>query len=216
MISTIAGLTQKDWSEKFWEWLLQTSDEANPLTTVGPARSWRYAGRQPTEFQKQCLEQHGESVWFIAPAPYAEINSVIQTFIPVGTWWLLVAPFIGVSAQEFYPSLDTLEKLRQNVVDVTDTVSELWTIYDGFSVPWYRINNTQSLIPIHNIPIKKTKNILQTDLQKTDGVIQTVQDGYWNFIPPITPGGHLLTIHSKAPTYRVDVTYNIHATGPEL
>ena len=56
---TAAGLTLSEWTKKYWEWLFQLSDEANPVTSVGPSRSWRYAGRQPYSIPKR---MHGK-VW---------------------------------------------------------------------------------------------------------------------------------------------------------
>jgi hypothetical protein len=212
--STVADLTLSGWTIKFWEWLYQLSDEANPVTAVGPARPWRYAGRQPTQFQKECMEKYGESVWFIAAAPYAEPDSVIQIRIPVGNWWYLVAPAIASSSQQLYPSLDTIDKVRKNVMDDIKKTFELWTILDGFSTPWYYIDNTHRFIEINNVPKEGSKNMTHQDLG--DSKMQTLQCGYWNFIEPVIPGDHLLTIHSRSPLYRVDITYQLSVTGPGL
>lgn len=209
---TAAGLTLSEWTKKYWEWLFQLSDEANPVTAVGPSRPWRYAGRQPTQFQKECMEKYGESTWFIAAAPYSEPNSVIQIYIPVGNWWFLIAPAIAISSRELYPSLDTIDQVRKHVKDDVNKTFELWTIFDGFSIPWYYIDNTDSFIEIKGVPIKESKNLLHQNLG--DDAIQTLQVGYWNLIEPVTPGEHLLTIHSRSPTYRIDVTYQLSVTGP--
>lgn len=209
---TVAGLTLSDWTKKFWEWLYQLGEEENPVTTVGPARPWRYAGRQPTKFQKEGMEKYGESVWFVAVAPYAEPDSVIQLYIPVGNWWLLIAPAIASSSQQLYPSLNTIDKVRKNVMDDISKTYELWTILDGFSIPWYYINNTDSFIEIKDVPTKESKNMMHRDLG--EGKMQTLQCGYWNFIEPIIPGDHLMTIHSRSPIYRVDVTFQLSVTGP--
>lgn len=209
---TAAGLTLSEWTKKFWEWLFQLSDEANPVTTVGPSRPWRYGGRQPTQFQKECMEKYGESVWFVAPAPYAELNSVIQLDIPAGNWWLLIAPANASSSQQLYPSLNTIDKVRKHVKEDINKTFELWTIFDGFSVPWYYIENTDSFIEIKGVPIKESKNLSHQNLE--DDTIQTLQCGYWNLIEPVTPGQHLLTIHSRSPIYRVDITYQLSVTGP--
>jgi hypothetical protein len=209
---TPAGLTLSDWTKKFWEWLFQLSDEANPVTVVGPSRPWRYAGRQPTQFQKECMEKHGESVWFIAPAPYSEPNSVIQLYIPVGNWWFLIGPAVTCSSQQLYPSLDTIDKVRKHVKEDINKTYELWTIFDGFSIPWYYIDNTDSFIKIKDVPTKESKNFSHQNLK--DDSIQTLQCGYWNFIEPVIPGEHLLTIHSKSPIYRADITYQLSVTGP--
>jgi hypothetical protein len=207
-----AGLTLSDWTKKFWEWLFQLTDEANPVTVVGPARSWRYAGRQPTQFQKECMEKYGESVWFIAPAPYSEPNSVIQLHIPVGNWWFLIAPATACSSQQIYPSLDTIDKVRRHVKEDINKTSELWTIFDGFSIPWYYIDNTIKFIEIKDVPIKESKNLSHQNLESD--TLQTLQCGYWNFIGPVIPGDHLLTIHSKSPIYRLDITYQLSVIGP--
>ena len=209
----VANLTLSEWTKKFWEWLYLLSDEANPVTSVGPARPWRYAGRQPTEFQKECMEKYGESVWFVAAAPYAEPNSVIQLYIPEGNWWLLIAPAIASSSRQFYPSLDTIDKVRQHVKEDINKTFELWTILDGFSIPWYYVENTDSFIETKGVPIKDSKNMMHHNLG--DDTIQTLQCGYWNFIEPVIPGEHLLTIHSRSPIYRVDITYQLSVTGPE-
>jgi hypothetical protein len=207
-----AGLTLSDWTKKFWDWLFQLSDEANPVTAVGPSRPWRYAGRQPTQFQKECMEKHGESVWFIAPAPYSEPNSVIQLYIPVGNWWFLIGSAIACSSQQLYPSLDSIDKVRRHVNEDISKTNELWTIFDGFSIPWYYINNTDSFIDIKGVPTKESKNMSHQNLR--EDIIQTLQCGYWNFIEPVAPGEHLLTIHSKSSIYRVDITYQLSVTGP--
>jgi hypothetical protein len=209
---TPAGLTLSDWTKKFWEWLFQLSDEANPVTAVGPSRPWRYAGRQPTQFQKECMEKHGESVWYIAPAPYSEPNSVIQIYIPVGYWWFLISPASACSSQQLYPSLDTIDKVRKHVKEDINKTYELWTIFDGFSIPWYYIDNTDSFIEIRDVPTKESKNLSHQNLE--DDTIQTLQCGYWNFMEPVIPGEHLLTIHSKSPIYRADITYQLSVTGP--
>ena len=209
---TTAGLTLSDWTKKFWEWLFQLSDEANPVTVVGPSRPWRYAGRQPTRFQKDCMKKYGESVWFIASAPYSEPNSVIQLYIPIGNWWLLIGPAIACSSQELYPSLDSIDKVRKHVNEDIGKTNELWTIFDGFSIPWYYIDNSDKFIEIKNVPIKESKNMAHQNLE---GTIQTLQCGYCNLIKPVVPGEHLLTIHSKSSIYRVDITYQLSVTGPK-
>ncbi len=209
---TAAGLTLSEWTKKFWEWIFQLSDEANPVTSVGPARPWRYAGRQPTQFQKECMEKYGESVWFIAAAPYAEPNSVIQIYIPVGNWWFLIAPAITCSSGQLYPSFNTIDKVRKHVKEDINKTFELWTIFDGFSIPWYYVDNTDSFIDIKGVPTKESKNMLHQDL--AGDTIQTLQCGYWNFIEPVEPGDHLLTIHSRSPIYRVDITYQLSINGP--
>jgi hypothetical protein len=209
---TVAGLTLSEWTKQFWEWLYQLDDEANPVTTVGPARPWRYAGRQPTRFQRECMEKYRESVWFVAAAPYAEPNSVIQLYIPGGSWWFLIAPAIASSSPQLYPSLNTIDKVRKHVIDDINKTFELWTIFDGFSIPWYYIDNTGSFIQINDVPTKESKNMMHREIG--DGKIKTLQCGYWNFIEPVIPGDHLLTIHSRSPIYRVDITYQISVTGP--
>lgn len=208
----VASLNLSDWTKKFWEWLYQLRDEANPVTAVGPARPWRYAGRQPTRFQKECMKKFGESVWFVAAAPYSEPNSVIQLYIPVGNWWLLVAPAVATSSQQFHPSLNTIDKVRKNLMDDINKTFELWTILDGFSIPWYYIDNSDTFIEINDVPTKESTNMMHRDL--TGSTMQTLQCGYWNFIEPVVPGDHLLTIHSRSPIYRVDLTYQLSVTGP--
>jgi hypothetical protein len=208
-----AGLTLSDWTQKFWDWLFQLSDEANPVTAIGPSRPWRYAGRQPTQFQIECMEKHGESVWFIAPAPYSEPNSVIQLHLPVGNWWLLIAPATACSSPQIYPSLNSLDKVRKHVYEDIGKTTELWTILDGFSIPWYYIDNTDNFIEIYGVPTKESKNMPHLNLK--DGTIQTLQCGYWNFVEPVVPGEHLLTIHSKSSIYRVDITFQLSVAGPK-
>jgi hypothetical protein len=207
-----AGLTLSDWTKKFWEWLFQITDEANPVTAVGPSRPWRYAGRQPTHFQRECMKKYGESVWFIAPAPYSEPNSVIQLHIPIGKWWLLIAPATACSSQQIYPSLNSIDKVRKHVHEDIGKTTELWTIFDGFSIPWYYIDNSDSFIEIKGVPIKESKNMSHLNLK--EDTIQTLQCGYWNFVKPVVPGEHLLTIHSKSSIYRVDMTFQLSIVGP--
>jgi hypothetical protein len=89
---------------------------------------------------------------------------------------------------------------------------ELWTIFDGFSIPWYYVDNTDSFIDIKGVPTKESKNMLHQDL--AGDTIQTLQCGYWNFIEPVEPGDHLLTIHSRSPIYRVDIIYQLSINGP--
>ena len=213
-MNNIAGLTLNEWTQKFWEWLYHLSDESSPVTVVGPARSWRFAGRQPTEFQTACQTQDGESVWFVAPAPYAEPNSVVQLNIPAGNWWLLAAPATVSTALEYLPSIKTEDKLREFILKDIHKTYELWTIYDGFSVEWYYVNNTDNLIEIKNIP-KSRPNIIRPNETSND-IIRTMQVGYWNLIGPVEAGDHLLTMHSKSPIYRVDITYQITAVGPMI
>lgn len=105
------------------------------------------------------MDKYGESVWFIAPAPYAEANSVIQLYVPVGNWWFLVAPAIVSSSQQQYPSLNTIDKVRKNVMDDVNKTFELWTILDGFSIPWYYIDNTDRFIEIKDVPTKESRNM---------------------------------------------------------
>ena len=95
--------------------------------------------------------------------------------------------------------------------DISKT-NELWTIFDGFSIPWYYIDNTNNFIEIKDVPTKESKNMSHQNLEAD--IIQTLQCGYWNFIEPVVPGEHLLTIHSRSSIYRVDITYHSSVTGP--
>lgn len=214
--TTVAGLTLSEWTLKFWEWLQGLSDESNPVTVVGPARPWRFAGRQPLGYQKDDQLKYGESVWFVAPAPYAEPGSVIQITLPEGRWYLLVAPATTCAALEHFASIRSLNKLREHVLKDIHKTYELWTIFDGFSVPWYYVDNTDRLIKIRlpESSTNKPKNIINPVTNVPNNEIHTAQAGYWNLIGPVWMGDHLLTIHSRSPIYRVDVTYQISAVGP--
>lgn len=210
----VAGLTLSDWTKKFWEWIYQLTDESSPISVVGPARPWRFAGRQPTEFQMDRQSKFGESVWFVAPAPYAEPNSVVQLNIPVGNWWILVAPATSAAAYEYFPSIRTEGKLKDFVLKDIAKTYELWTIWDGFSVDWHYVNNTDKVIQIKDIPNNKSKTNIIHRGPNTNSTITTMQAGYWNYFGPVKAGDHLLTIHSRSPIYRVDITYQVSAVGP--
>ena len=60
--------------------------------------------------------------------------------------------------------------------DISKT-NELWTIFDGFSIPWYYIDNTDSFIEIKDVPTKESKNMLHQNLEEdtdTDTSVQVI------------------------------------------
>lgn len=206
-----------DWTIEWWKWLMSKNELESPMTVVGPARPHRYIAGQPTALQQQALKEYGESVWFIAAAPYVEPNSTIHINIPQGNWSILAATAVTQACTEEFPSLRTIEQLRDAVYkDMNDTY-ELYALLDGFSLDGGFVDLTDRRIEIDNLPpVEKNKNnpLGVASQQEGSNKIHSVQCGHWVWIKPLAPGDHLLHLHGLTKVYNVDIRFQLTVTGP--
>jgi hypothetical protein len=210
----VADKTIIDWTIEWWKWLLSKSDEENPFTVVGPARPHRYIAGQPNELQQQAMKEYGESVWFVAGAPYAEPESTIRIPIPAGRWSILASSANVIACPEMFPSLKTLQELQKHVQKDAAGTYELYTLLDGFSLNGCVVDLTDEIVEVDSgiLPPKNMMNINKKN--SSDTTLHTIQYGIWVWIRPLASGDHLLRLHGYSRFYKLDTQYQLDVTGP--
>ena len=199
-------MTVKDWTEEWWKWLLGIEEKDNPYVPTSPHLNTneRIRANQPNEVQTSSMKKAGQSVWFLAAAPYGVEGGIARVKVPPN-YSLLGSQYNAIASQEFYPSHKTHESLTNLLKEDLDGVYELYATLDGISLDGCTVKPDGRSFPGH-LP---AKNIFDGK----PGTHNLVQHGHWVFLKPLTPGDHWLHLHGYSKNYRLDITYHLMVHG---
>jgi hypothetical protein len=106
------------------------------------------------------------------------------------------------------PTPFKVPELKKQAKDVIDTTTEHTATFDGKSVDTFRVT---SPVFDYTVPAKDSFYAFngQTGPQFEGTIRPAVSDGYWSYIPPPTPGSHVLKFKGVLTGLTVEVTYNL-------
>jgi hypothetical protein len=202
-----SGMDCVKWTEEWWKWLLRLEEERNPIMQVGNPTFERYRAGQPVKGseQEKCMNDNGESVWFLAAPPYG--TNIVRVNIPRGKWSILATPYVAGASDEMFPSKST-EQLKYQIKRDVEGVYELYVTLDGIRVTGCTVK------PEHLFEVEVPKNnIFGIDVKGGSKLIKMVQYGYWIWLQPLSAGDHLLHLHGYSKNYQLDVKYQLMVAG---
>lgn len=179
-----SGKTYGQWAATWWQWALQTPASVNPLLDKGDCR----------------VGQKGH-VWFIGGTFSGEVGKKVERNCTVPTGTALFFPLFNA----FYGAVEgdpdkTETYLRSQVAYVNkDNLTLLEAKIDGVQVK----NPTQYLekSPLFDVQLPKD-NIYGVDNTQVPQLLlsPSVDQGYYLFLNPLTPGTHTIEWKAKIST----------------
>ncbi len=162
------GLSYGEWTAKWWQWAYSVPKDFNPA----------YG-----DTGKYCNEGQNGPVWFLTSAYQHPVERYCK--IPSDKPILLTILNSECSLAES-PKLKTEKELRQCAKDTQDSVVQLQATIDGKNITNLQDYRIQS--PLFNFTLP-SNNILNLPPQTT----QSVSDGNWIFVKPLSIGKHIIT-----------------------
>jgi hypothetical protein len=174
------GLPYAEWTAKWWQWVLETPEDTNPLLD----NTGEYCNVNQNE---------ASPVFFLAGTTGGAVERTCS--VPAGKAILFPAWNSECNPIE-YPALKTKEEFIACTKEGQDQITDLQADIDGVGIPNLKNYNIQS--PFFKVKLPE-KNLLGVPAGTET---EAVSDGYWVFIGPLDDGEH--TIHFKG--VQVDYT----------
>jgi hypothetical protein len=188
-----AGWGYEELSEAWWQWAVSFPADTSPV--ADPTGALCQLGNRPVVF--------GETVPVFFLAGTTGGPTTRQCQIPLGAKIFIPAVNIEDSLVEA-DSGGTIEGAREVVTSVVDTAFGLNATLDGRPVGTVRAQ------ALDGFPIDWAPN---NPFGVTPGLTVAVADGYYTWLPPLTPGEHTLTVGGSVlfggTPFTVSVTYNL-------
>jgi len=181
------GMTYGEWSAEWWQWALSIPADRNPVTDTSG------------EF---CAEGQSGKVWFLA-GTFGTTETRSCT-IPAGK--ALFFPIINCESSEIEYGFTTEAEMRADATATINAVTDLKVEVDGKELKdlWsYRVQSGLFTIWLPQ------DNVLDLEIPTGEGVSSdTVSDGYWIMLAPLSAGEHTIHIHGEVDgVFVTDVTY---------
>lgn len=195
----VEGVSQAVWGDRWWQWALHYPNGSNPIQdTTG---EFAYLGNQGPLF-------------FLA----GSLGGPVTRSVTVTNIQYLFIPFInGVSPIPFFGATEA--EVRQDAADSMGVVSNLSISLDGTPVDLPA--STNSLNDFRQVTPPGTFDLtipVDNIYGVSPGTYQSVADGYWAMLGPLSKGNHVLHLTAQSDgtgiyagnTSVQDVTYNIN------
>jgi hypothetical protein len=178
------GLTYGEWSAKWWQWVLSTPANVNPIhDTTG----------------QNCAHGQSGPVWFLAGTSGG--GSVTRTCtIPSGKAIL----FPVLNADDTFvenPLLKTEKDLRNDIMHAMDYEKSLQATIDGINVENLTKYRVQSPLFGFTYPVNNISGA-------PPGPTQAISDGYWILLQPLGIGTHELHFGGAASDFTTTSVVN--------
>jgi hypothetical protein len=179
--SVYAGKSYADWSEEWWKWAFSIPASSNPLTdTTG-------------EF---CAEGQSGHVWFIGGILSTQPSPVQVTrtcTIPAGK--ALFFPIVNGEGSVIEGDGSTEDELRTVAEGYMKAVTFKEVIIDGKNLN--NLDNYKAESDLFTFKLPEN-NVLNKPVG-SDGFAysESVSDGYWIMLTPLSAGQHTIHIHAK-------------------
>jgi len=177
------GLTYGQWTAKWWQWALSIPTKDNPVVD---------------ETGEKCgVGQNDTNVWFLAGTGGGKITRTCT--VPAGK--AIFFPMINVQCDYSTPELKTESDLRVCAKEDQDKATNLQATVDGVAITDLKKYRVQS--PLFNVtrPPDNTSGL-------PAGTTQSVSDGYWILLKPLTPGKHEIRFSGSLVDYTATAPLN--------
>lgn len=188
------GTSFGQWTAAWWRWAFSIPIANHPLFDNGP-----------------CDTNQGGPVFFLGGA-FTGVSATRECTVPAGKSILLPVANGECSNQEPPPFFGGNEaEMRACAISFMDTYLDLGSLVatiDGRTV--------------RNLTTYRVQSPLYSFSAPADGLFgptpvsgQSVSDGYWLFLKPLSEGRHTIHFEANFPAFSfpIDVTYNLHVRG---
>ena len=184
------GLTQGEWSAKWWQWVLELPADKNPLTEATGER---------------CANGQGGPVWFLGgvwalgteqTTRHCTIPSGVGIFFPI---------FNGECSTAEYPQFKTYTELRDCVIDTNhEELLKMSASVDGKVLQDLKRYKVES--PPFNVTLPKN-HVLGA---APEGLTPAYAIGWFVMLEPLAKGPHTIEFSSSTgELFATKVIYNI-------
>jgi hypothetical protein len=178
------GLSYGDWTAKWWTWLMPIPTNINPASDNSGTN---------------CAKNQAGPVWFLAGSTTAKAERTCA--IPAGK--AILFPILdGECSYAEYPKLKTESDLRNCAVSPNNGVTHIEAIIDGISLQNQQMPRIQSPLFSFTFP---ENNIFGASA----GPSQSVADGYYVFLQPLSPGKHDISFKGVSVQYTTTGVNNV-------
>lgn len=176
--STYAGQTLGEWSAEWWQAVLGTPVDSNPLD-------------DPTGAFTQSFNNPSSPVFFLA----GTFGSIASRSVTVTDEQAIFFPL--VNAVDVNVAMQTADALRTEIKNFVPAVESLFATIDGTSIDESELFTHQEPSPVFSVALPND-NIFGLPT----GVYQpAVSDGYWLMIEPLSPGEHTISFGGTVNPY---------------
>ena len=190
------GMTLAEWSAAFWQWALSIPKASNPfLDTTG----------------QFCGVGQRSPVWFIFSTSGGSATRTCT--IPAGQ-----ALFFPISASVYWEGdAPTEAEMRALAKRDQDQQTVLEASVDGVPIP--DLKRYRVVSPSFTITLPPGNLVDLAVAEGSQRLLRSVADGYYLFLPPLSPGKHVIRIRnegilSNGSTFKADATYNLTVLNP--
>jgi hypothetical protein len=176
----VGGLSQGDWSGKWWQWAASFAEHESPVADK--------TGRH-------CRAKQSGAVWFLA-GTYGTQRTLRTCTVPAGKY--LFFPLINYVVFPQSEHTLTCEEAKATAAAVTDDVSALVLDVDG--------KNFKKL-SAHR---QATGDCFDLDALGDGGITPSAANGYYIMLKPLSRGTHTLNFGGILPDMTQAVTYTLH------
>ncbi len=178
------GLSYGDWTAKWWTWLMAIPTSINPATDNTGAN---------------CAQNQAGPVWFLAGSTTGKAERICT--IPSGK--AILFPILdGECSYAEYPKLKTESALRTCAVSTNNGVTHIEAIIDGISLSNQQMPRIQSPLFSFTFP---ENNLFGASA----GPSQSVADGYYVFLKPLSIGKHDMSFKAVQVQYTTTGINNV-------
>jgi hypothetical protein len=170
------GLSYGEWTAKWWQWLAAVPSTVNPASDNTGVN---------------CAQNQAGPVWFLSGSVTGKAERTCT--VPAGKAILFTLINAECSYVE-YPKLKTESDLRNCAVSQQNGVTHIETIVDGMSLQSPQMPRIQS--PMFNLTFP-VNNVFGNPVGQT----QSVADGYYVFLKPLSTGKHDISFKAAEVQY---------------
>lgn len=193
------GSTFGRWTVKWWQWLLSIPKDDNPAMDNSGVHGFESQG--------------DENVWFLA-GTFVTNSKLARRKVAIPSGRAILFPTICYECNFLEdPIFRNEHELKAHVTKDIDDIVESQASVDGIDVEAFRVGSEPTLFPVNisnDIP-HGVNGIDSGNVVGPGGATQSVSDGYWVFLKPMSLGRH--EIHFKgscsAGTRKTEAFYDI-------
>jgi hypothetical protein len=199
--STAYGMTYGDWSAEWWKWAFSLPVDNHPLFDTA-----------------NCGTGQSGKVWFLGASfastttPSGEVVAIATRDCTIPTGKALFFPVANVEASTIEGNGVTFEELLANATMFQDSITNLSAEVDGISIQNlnnYRVHS--QLFTFGPLPNNNVLQFLGVTAATPGTTSNSVADGVYLMLPPLSVGHHTIHFHAEAPAFNfiLDITYHI-------
>lgn len=190
------GKTYGEWSEEWWKWILSIPTSVNPFMDDGSG--------------KFCAKKQSGDVWFL-PGNWVGTKE-LECEVPAGK--AIFFPIINNECSTIEGYGETEDELHNNTTGIIDGVTVIKATVDGKPLKQLKEYRVESSLFEFKLPGDNVLEKFDWIVPEFEGAksSNSVSDGYWIMLEPLSPGKHEIYIYGKLPKFDFETEMTYHIT----